>query len=231
MALAASPRLKPAANTGPAATVNRQDRAKPREIFIETTSGYRGKSRRWTGYPVGCSGATQEPIEDKRVHELTTKFVEKRLMTAIQPPVIEHKPAFWSRPRLFIGACVVVVAGIGGALYTQDSVKSAATLVTTTQQPAAQIMAHKDYLEVEPIASTAPAPDQSLELWAIPKDGAPVSLGLLPEDGKGIIGLNPRQQETIKQPVELMVSSETKGGSVSKQPTGPTVYQGALATR
>ena len=43
--------------------------------------------------------------------------------------------------------------------------------------------------------------------------------------------LNPRQQETIKQPVELMVSSETKGGSVSKQPTGPTVYQGALAIR
>jgi anti-sigma-K factor RskA len=31
--------------------------------------------------------------------------------------------------------------------------------------------------------------------------------------------------------VELMVSSETKGGSVSKQPTGPTVYQGALANR
>ncbi|AZE69743.1 Anti-sigma-K factor rskA [Pseudomonas synxantha] len=152
-------------------------------------------------------------------------------MTAIQPQVIEQKPPFWSRPRLFIGACVVVVAGIGGALYTQDSVKSAATLVTTTQQPAAQIMAHKDYLEVQPIASTAPAPDQSLELWAIPEGGTPISLGLLPEDGKGIIGLNPRQQESISKPVELMVSAETKGGSVSKQPTGPTVYQGALATR
>ncbi len=153
-------------------------------------------------------------------------------MTTIQPQVIDHKPSFWSRPRLFIGACAVVIAGIGGALYTQDSVKSAATLVTTTsQQPAAQIMAHKDYLEVQPIASTAPAPDQSLELWAIPEGGTPVSLGLLPEDGKGIIGLNPRQQESIRQPVELMVSSETKGGSVSKQPTGPTVYQGALAIR
>lgn len=152
-------------------------------------------------------------------------------MSAIQPQVIEHKPPFWSRSRLFIGVCVVVVAGIGGALYTQDSVKSAATLVTTTQQPAAQIMAHKDYLEVQPIAATAPAPDQSLELWAIPEGGTPVSLGLLPEDGKGIIGLNPRQQESISKPVELMVSSESKGGSVSKQPTGPTVYQGALATR
>ena len=41
-------------------------------------------------------------------------------MTAIKPQVIEHKPPFWSRPRLFIGACVVVVAGIGGAIYTQS---------------------------------------------------------------------------------------------------------------
>jgi len=152
-------------------------------------------------------------------------------MTAINPQVIEHKPSFWNRPRLFVGACLVIVAGVGGALYTQDSVKAAALLVNTPQQPATQIVAHKDYLEVQPIAATAPAPDQSLELWAVPADGTPVSLGLLPEDGKGIIGINPRQQESISKPVTLMVSSETKGGSVSKQPTGPTVYQGALAIR
>lgn len=152
-------------------------------------------------------------------------------MSATRPKVIEPKPPFWSRPRVFIGVCVAILSGLGGALYTQDNVKSAATLVTTTQQPAAQIRAHKDYLEIEPIATTAPAPDQSLELWAMPEGGKPVSLGLLPEDGQGIIGLNPRQQASISQPVELMVSSETKGGSLSKQPTGPTVYQGALATR
>ena len=152
-------------------------------------------------------------------------------MSATRPQVIESKPPFWSRPRMFIGVCIAIVAGLGGAFYTQDNVKSAATLVTTTQQPAAQIMAHKDYLKVQPIAITAPASDQSLELWAIPDDGKPVSLGLIPEDGEGIIGLNPRQQASISKPVELMVSAESKGGSVSKQPTGPTVYQGALATR
>lgn len=152
-------------------------------------------------------------------------------MSASRPQVIEQKTPFWSRPRVFIGVCVAIVAGLGGALYTQDNVKSAATLVTTTQQPAAQIMAHKDYLEVDPIATAAPEPDRSLELWAMPEGSAPVSLGLLPEDGKGIIGLNPRQQASIRKPVELMVSSETKGGSLSKQPTGPTVYQGALAYR
>ncbi|WP_339451944.1 anti-sigma factor [Pseudomonas sp. JAI120] len=152
-------------------------------------------------------------------------------MSATRPQVIESKPPFWSRPRMFIGVCIAIVAGLGGAFYTQDNVKSAATLVTTTQQPAAQIMAHKDYLKVQRIAITAPASDQSLELWAIPDDGKPVSLGLIPEDGEGIIGLNPRQQASISKPVELMVSAESKGGSVSKQPTGPTVYQGALANR
>lgn len=65
----------------------------------------------------------------------------------------------------------------------------------------------------------------------MPEWRAPISLGLLPEDGKGIISLSPRQQKSIRKPVELMVSSETKGGSLSKQPTGPTVYQGALANR
>ena len=152
-------------------------------------------------------------------------------MSATRPKVIEPKPLFWSRPRLFIGVCVAIVTGLGAALYTQDNVKSAATLVTTAQQPAAQIMAHKDYLEIEPIATAAPEPDHSLELWAMPEGGRPISLELLPEDGKGIISLNPRQQKSIRQPVELLVSSETKGGSLSKQPTGPTVYQGALAAR
>ena len=152
-------------------------------------------------------------------------------MSATRHTVTEPKPPFWSRPRVFIGVCVAIVAGLGGALYTQDNVKSAATLVTTEQQPAAQLMAHKEYLEVEPIAATAPEPDRSLELWAMPEGKAPVSLGLLPEDGKGVIDLNPRQQASIRKPVEVMVSSEVKGGSLSKQPTGPTVYQGALAYR
>ena len=152
-------------------------------------------------------------------------------MSATRHTVPEPRPPFWSRPRVFIGVCIAIVAGLGGALYTQDNVKSAATLVTTEQQPAAQLMAHKQYLEVEPIAATAPEPDRSLELWAMPEGKAPVSLGLLPEDGKGIIGLNPRQQASIRKPVEVMVSSEVKGGSRSKQPTGPTVYQGALANR
>ena len=112
-------------------------------------------------------------------------------------------------------------------LFARDLVD----LLTADAQPALKVEAHADYLQVEPLTLAAVDADRSLELWAIPEGGKPVSLGLIPEDGEGIIGLSPRQQASISQPVELMVSSESKGGSVTRQPTGPTVYQGALASR
>ncbi|KAF1011576.1 MAG: hypothetical protein GAK32_00738 [Pseudomonas fluorescens] len=62
-------------------------------------------------------------------------------MSVIQPHVIEHKPSFWSRPRLFVAALIVMAAGVGGAIYSQDTVKAVATLATNTQEPAAQVVA------------------------------------------------------------------------------------------
>ncbi|WP_339497816.1 anti-sigma factor domain-containing protein [Pseudomonas canadensis] len=129
-------------------------------------------------------------------------------------------------------ACAVVVAVTVGVLYQRDiSAPYNVTLINASQQPALQIKAFADHLQVEPETLAAIEPTRSLELWALPEGGKPVSLGLLPEDGKGIIGLNPRQQASISEPVELLVSSETKGGSLSKEPTGPMIYQGALAVR
>ena len=49
-------------------------------------------------------------------------------MSATRHTVTEPKPPFWSRPRVFIGVCVAIVVGLGGALYTQDNVKSAGIL-------------------------------------------------------------------------------------------------------
>ena len=79
------------------------------------------------------------------------------------------------------------------------------------------------------VAITAPAPDQSLELWAIPADGKPISLGVIPAGSKGKVELSEAQKALIGQPIALAVSLEPKGGSPTGQPTGPVLYQGALA--
>ncbi|WP_248749423.1 anti-sigma factor [Pseudomonas sp. MWU15-20650] len=151
----------------------------------------------------------------------------------IEPQVL-HVPAkkpFWMNVRVLAAACAVVVALFVGVLYQRDiGVEYNATLVSASQQPALQIKAFADHLQVEPLALAAVAPTRALELWAIPTGGKPVSLGLLPTTGKGRISLSKAQQTLLNTPLTLAVSLEPQGGSPTGQPTGPVLYQGQLAS-
>jgi len=59
----------------------------------------------------------------------------------------------------------------------------------------------------------------------------PEHLGVIPAGGKGRVELSDAQKTLIGKPIALAVSLEPKGGSPTGQPTGPVLYQGALAAR
>ncbi|MGY2043438.1 anti-sigma factor [Pseudomonas pergaminensis] len=151
----------------------------------------------------------------------------------IEPQVL-HLPAkrpFWKSIRVLAAACAVVVAVLVGVLYQRDlGVEYNATLLAANQQPALQIKAFGDHLQVEPLTLAAIEPTRALELWVIPTGGKPISLGLVPVAGKGRIPLSTEQQALLKAPVTLAVSLEPQGGSPTGQPTGPVLYQGQLAS-
>ena len=169
---------------------------------------------------------------------LPERPVPDHVWAAIQAridPQVLHMPAkkpFWRNLRVLAAACAVVVALLVGILYQRDiGAEYKATLVAANQQPALQIQAFADYLQVEPLTLAALEPTRVLELWAIPAGGKPISLGLVPSAGKGRIELSKEQQALLTASLTLAVSLEPQGGSPTGQPTGPVLYQGALATR
>jgi anti-sigma-K factor RskA len=68
----------------------------------------------------------------------------------------------------------------------------------------------------------------SHELWALPPDsGAPVSLGLLPQQGELVRELTAAQRAALAAATQLAVSREPAGGSPTGAPTGPVLVVAA----
>lgn len=72
-----------------------------------------------------------------------------------------------------------------------------------------------------------PAPGHSHELWIIPADGRPRSLGILSAEAKRM-AVNPAMAPHFSGTPTLAVSVEPEGGSPGDLPTGPVVATGQL---
>jgi anti-sigma-K factor RskA len=71
-------------------------------------------------------------------------------------------------------------------------------------------------------------PGRAFELWAVPAEGAPRSLGLLPASGRGGHALTTEQSAALADTAAFAVSLEPEGGSPTGAPTGPVLFQGTV---
>jgi anti-sigma-K factor RskA len=93
-----------------------------------------------------------------------------------------------------------------------------------TQTLVAGLSRDRRELSIQPLQPVALTPQQSLELWALPKAGAPKSLGLIAGDK-----LTPLARRTLPADTKaLAVSLEPLGGSPTGAPTGPVLFVGDL---
>ena len=69
----------------------------------------------------------------------------------------------------------------------------------------------------------------SHELWVIPADGKPRSLGVLGTSKQAHMQLANALADLLQQGATIAISVEPKGGSPTGAPTGPVVASGALA--
>jgi anti-sigma-K factor RskA len=129
---------------------------------------------------------------------------------------------------LALAAGLVAVAILVGLIVRQlapPPLQTLAILGTDTTHPVWRLERRLPLtaLTVEVIGVVPEAAGKSYELWALPRGGAPVSLGLLPAAGRAERTLSEPQRLALLSADKVAVSVEPLGGSPTGSPTGPIV--------
>ena len=127
-------------------------------------------------------------------------------------------------------AAVATVAAVVLGTATHAPAPSEAPMIVVlhatkgTETLVAGLSADRRQLSIQPLQKVALTADQSLELWALKKDGPPASLGVIASDK-----LTALSRKTLPLGTKgLAVSLEPLGGSPTGAPTGPVLFVGDL---
>ncbi len=174
--------------------------------------------------------AIQPPVHVWRAIELRLD----RQPVPATPPVQsgwQHSLRFWR----YLGmastaiAAMLMVALLAREPWFNPAGPTSIALLTDDQARTVMVVtgdARRHQLMVKVLAPQSIASDRSLELWALPKEGAPRSLGLVAANGEVSLKL-PENMSPQSIPA-LAISLEPKGGSPDPNgPSGPVLMKGA----
>lgn len=83
-------------------------------------------------------------------------------------------------------------------------------------------------LNLRTVAASQAAAGKDYELWIVPKEGAPISLGVIPVGGTATVALTPVTRAALQESRTLAISLEPQGGSPTGAPTGPILHMTRL---
>jgi anti-sigma-K factor RskA len=185
----------------------------------------------------------------KRIENLISADQQAKAMQAARQTPAAAGGGWWASLGLWRGAsaagamaavlAVVTGVNLNGQLNGQVQELSAKLAATPEIQYVAVLADDKaapsmlvtfdpkrSQLQLKRVGGFQAGPDKSLQLWALPKDGAPQSLGVLGRDQ--VIRL-PAASAAVNNIPALAISLEPRGGApVGSGPTGPVLFSGAL---
>jgi anti-sigma-K factor RskA len=183
---------------------------------------------RWEGFltPL-CDGVT--PVAPP---ERLWSVIEARLGRSRPAPA----PGLWSSVSFWrwLGAgfataalaLLAVTIGLRGPAPV-ESPALVAVLSTPEQAPRMLVEQAGGMIRVRVLAPWAASADTDHELWVVPKDGAPRSLGVVPKTGEA--RLRPAGLDRLLEGgVAFAVSREPRGGSPTGAPTGAVLCSGPI---
>ena len=212
---------------------------------------------RWSAFsevqePVQPDAAVWTRIDNLLQAEKThAKLAQQRELATTKRP---NRALAWWRGLAVAGSLATVAAVSVGLWLTdtaQQQMSSLQTQLQTTQaalQAAPQIQyvavladgkadasmlvtfdPRNNQLVLQRVGGFKESANQSLQLWALPPQGAPRSLGVM---GHGKLDQFEAHESDVKAVPALAISLEPKGGVPSETgPTGPVLFKGALIRR
>ncbi len=152
--------------------------------------------------------------------------IESRLSPA-------RKSSFWRTLGLFASGALAALLAVALFLPRPETTQGlpasyVAVLSDAKTQKAVMIVSagrRARALEVKMLDPSIRVAGRSLELWAVPREGNPRSLGIV-ETEKGALKLRAPADQALGDVPLLAVSLEPRGGSTTGSPTGPVLYSG-----
>lgn len=161
-----------------------------------------------------------------RIEAATGAAPETRVPTA---PALLLRLRRWRVAALASGALAAALALYIALTPPAERPGYMALLNDAQARPAVAVTidATRQRITVRPVGALAPG-DKALELWLLPKEGKPRSLGVFPHDQRLARTLPAPLAAALPEVTALAVSLEPPGGSPTGLPTGPVLYSGPL---
>lgn len=209
--------------------------------LFATDAGFKDEVARWSGR----LGPLLDEVAEARPPERLWARIEDGIGAKERPSAeiyqLRRKVGVW---RGISGAAMAIAASLALFLVVQpqtiappapvEVAPAPALLVAkigTEDAPMAMVATWDSAnrrLMVAAAASTPAGPGHSHELWVIPADGTPRSLGLMPADPTKRMAVAAPVAGQIREGATLAVSLEPEGGSPTGLPTGPVIASGKL---
>jgi len=195
------------------------------ERLCAESAAARGTLHRWEDHWSMLSRSLR-PIQPS---ERVWANVSRRLFGARSAA---RRASRWRTWQLAAAASLIAVALIVGLIVHQQQppLQTLAVLGTDSAHPLWRIERRTQLaaLTIRVVGPVQRLPGKAYELWALPRGGAPVSLGLLPAGGTHERTLNAAQRAALLAADKVAVSVEPAGGSPTGSPTGPVVIVASL---
>ena len=188
----------------------------------------------WQARLMPLTGVMPEQQPSPRVWQA----IEQRLWPAPAPGA---QPSLWQRLglwRALSGAALAAVVGM--AVIINNPTPAQPPVVVVLQGTGADAIGAGGHivaslsgdggaLVTQPLTPVALTANRVLELWSVPPQGAPRSLGLISASGTTVLSRDKLPATLLKGgTAALAVSVEPPGGSPTGAPTGPVVFAGKL---